>query len=289
MALGAERCRKGAGKPVARPDGQSRPAAGSFKPRSEMQIPTMNMKRAHLIAAALIGSSLVLGRPAAAADAPTVDSILARHLEAVGGKEAMQKVHSRLIQVRIESESIGNGEGEIYAKAPDRQRSHIELGGLGAVDEGFDGTVAWAKSAMEGVRVKTGDELAKVRREAQFNPELKLKSLYPDLAYKGMEKVGDEDAWVLESRPSATSKERFWFSAKTVLLVRIESEYEGPQGVINANLFPGDYKVFDGLKLPCAMKLKTSSGGQGLEFTIKFLSVKHNVEVDDSKFAKPAE
>ena len=228
-------------------------------------------------------------RCTAAAGTPTVDSILARHVEAMGGKEAMAKVRSRIVQVKIESDTFGNSEGEVFAQAPDRQRSHIDLGAAGTIDEGFDGAVAWAKNPWQGVRVKTGDELAKVKRDARFDREFKLKSIYPDLVYKGTEKVGDEDAWVLESKPTASSKENFWFSTKTGLLLRQDSEFQGPAGVIKANVLPRDYKTFDGLKYPGAMKLKVSSAGQELEFTMEFLSVKHNVAIEAAKFAKPAE
>jgi hypothetical protein len=247
------------------------------------------MKLTHLLASALIVSSLTFTRPTAAADTPTVDSILAQNLEAIGGKEALEKIHSRLVQLKIESDTIGNGQGEVFTQAPDRLRSHIDLGSTGIIDEGFDGTVAWAKNPWEGVRVKTGDELAKVRRDATFYRELKLKSLYPGLAYKGAEKVDDEDAWLLESKPSASSKEQFWFSTKTGLLIRQDSEFQGPQGVVKVSTFPRDYKAFDGLKFPGAMKMKISAGSQEFEFTMKFLSVKNNVEIDAAKFAKPAE
>jgi hypothetical protein len=90
-----------------------RPPAAETKPQQETQIPTKTMKLARLIAPALIGSSLTLAWSAAAADAPTVDSILARHIEGVGGKEALEKVHSRRIQFKVESETMGNSEGDL--------------------------------------------------------------------------------------------------------------------------------------------------------------------------------
>jgi hypothetical protein len=131
--------------------------------------------------------------------------------------------------------------------------------------------------------------LAKVKRDARFNAESSYKSLYPDLAYKGLEKVGDEEAWLLESKPTASSKERFWFSTKTALLIHQESQYEGPDGTVKVNTFPQDYKTIDGLKYPGALKLKISGASQEFEFTLKFLGVKHNVEIDSAKYAKPAE
>jgi outer membrane lipoprotein-sorting protein len=265
-----------------------RPAAEN-EPQQKSQNPMMYMKLARLIAPALISSSLTLTWPAAAADAPTVESILAKHIEALGGKAAMERVHSRRVQFKVESETMGNSEGEILAQSPERQRSHIDLGGAGIIDEGFDGTVAWAKNPWQGLRVKTGDELAKVKRDARFHRELSYRSIYPDLAYKGVEKVGDEEAWLLESKPTASSKERFWFSTKTALLIRQDSQYEGPEGAVTVSTLPQDYRTLDGLKYPGAQRMKFSSAGQGFEFTLKILEVKHNVEIDPAKFAKPAE
>jgi outer membrane lipoprotein-sorting protein len=244
---------------------------------------------AQLIAPALVMSALTLTGAAGAEDAPTVDSVLAKMIEATGGKEALEKVHSRVIQFTIESDTLASSQGEIFAAVPNKQRSHIELTGTGTIDEGFDGAVAWARTPWQPLRVKEGEELAKVKRDAEFHRDLKMKSIYPGLAYKGTEKVGDEDAYVLESKPTASSKEKFWISTKSGLPVRQESEFEGPQGVVNFNVLPRDYKTFDGLKYPGTMKMKFSSGGQDMEFTMKFVGVKHNVEVAAAKFAKPAE
>lgn len=218
--------------------------------------------------------------------APTVDSILEKHIEAIGGKSALEKIKTRSMKVKLESEMLGNSEGEVLAKAPNKQRTRIEIANSGTLCEGFDGTTAWAKSPWEGLRTKSGDELAKTKRDAVFHRELEAKKTYPDLAFKGTEKTGDEDAFVLESKPSPTSKERFFFSAKTGLLVRQESQFEGPQGQVNVISTPQAYKVFDGIKYPTELKLKFSAGGQNLEFTLQVLEVKHNMELPDAKFSK---
>jgi len=247
----------------------------------------MNIKQ--WITPALIIGSLMLNRAAAAADAPTLDSILAKHVDAMGGKEAIEKIHSRVARFTIESDTLANSQGEVLATVPNHQRTHLELGGLGTIDEGFDGAMAWAKNPWQALRIKAGDELAKVKRDADFHRDLKLKSLYPGLAYKNSEKVGEEETYLLESKPSPSSKERFWLSAKTGLLVRQESEFEGPQGTVNATAIFQDYKAFDGVKYPVAVKMKISASGQNFEFTMKTSEVKNNVEVDAAKFAKPSE
>lgn len=246
------------------------------------------MRAKNLLIAGSIISVLTITHAANAADAPSVDSILAKHVEGIGGKAALEKLNSRVLKFKMESETTGSSDGVIFAKVPNKQLSQIELANSGSINEGFDGSVAWRQSPWEPLREKTGDELAKAKRDSEFHRDLKLKSIYPDLAYKGTEKVGDEEAYVLESKPSATSKERFCLSTKTGLLVRQESQFEGAQGQVALTLEPRDYKPFDGIKYPTQMKLKISAGGQDFEFNMKILEVKHNVTIEDTKFAKPS-
>ena len=62
----------------------------------------------------------------------------------------------------------------LEAKAPNKQFSEFNNSTLGAVADGFDGTVAWSKN-QSGVRVKEGEELAKTKRDADFYRCLNLK------------------------------------------------------------------------------------------------------------------
>jgi len=101
--------------------------------------------------------------------------------------------------------------------------------------------------------------------------------------------VDGQDVHVLESKPTPSSKERFSFSTKSGLLVRQESELEGPQGKVNVNVRLGDFRVVDGIQYPYDLKFKVGAGGQEFDFTIKVKEVKHNVTIDDAKFAKPSE
>jgi hypothetical protein len=93
---------------------------------------------------------------------------------------------------------------------------------------------------------------------------------------------------VLESKPTPTSKEKLFFSTKTDLLVRQDSEYQGAQGPVNVSMLAQDYKAVDGIKYPHLLKLKFSVGGQSFDFNMNVTDVKHEVKIEDAKFAKPA-
>jgi zinc protease len=230
---------------------------------------------------------LILALPAGAADAkPTVDSVLAKFVDASGGKAAMEKIKSRTI--RGDLDLLGSTSDWLSsAKAPNKLLSELKSDALGPVADGFDGVTAWSKT-QAGLRVKEGEELAKMKRDADFYHLMNLKATYPDLAYQGTDKVDGEEVHVLESKPSATSKERFSFSPKSGLLIRQESEFEGSQGRLNLTVRLDDFRAVDGVKYPHSLKFKMSAGGQDFDFAIKVKEIKHNMAIDDAKFVKPA-
>src|ERR1041385_6847438 len=190
---------------------------------------------------------LVLVFAAQAADnTPTVESILDKFVEAAGGRSAMEKIKSRTMKGDLDLMG-STSDWVLEAKAPNKQFSGFNNPTLGVVADGFDGTVAWSKN-QSGVRVKAGEELAKTKRDAEFYRYLILKKLYPDLSYKGTDKVDGEEVHILESKPSASTKERFSFSTTSNLLIRQESEFEGPQGKIGLTVRSTDFRLVDGIK-----------------------------------------
>lgn len=247
------------------------------------------MKLNLLTTAGCLCLSLVFISVSRAADESNVDAILSKYVTASGGKAALEKIKTRVAKIKIESETFGASEGQIYAMAPNKLATHIELANAaGAMDDGFDGTVAWSKNPWQNLRAKSGDELAKAKRDGEFHRILKFKSIYPGLAFKGTEKVSGEEANVLEFKPSATSSEKFWFSAKSGLLIRQDSQFEGPQGAVSSSALPQDYRTVDGIQYPGTLKISFSAGGQTLEMTMKFLEIQHNVKIDEARFPKPA-
>ncbi len=239
-----------------------------------------------IASAAALG--LLLHISASPAETPTVDSIVNKVVKAMGGKTALEKIKTRTCKGKLEIPAFGvSSDWELSSKAPNKQFSKWEISGSGTITEGFDGAVAWTKSPLEGLRIKQGDELAKVKRDVEFYRELKLKALYPDLAYKGTETVDGEQVQVLESKPSNSSREKFCISAKTGLLVRQDSEFEGAQGKVKVIARMSDFRAIDGVQYPHLLKCDLEMNEQKFEFTIKLAEVKHNVAVEDAVFAKP--
>ncbi len=225
----------------------------------------------------------VSAKPAAAL--PSVDQILDKYVQAIGGKAAIEKLTSRFQKGSFEIAAFGaSGTAEIYEKAPNKTVAVINIAGFGVVQEGFDGKVGWAVDPQNGLREKSGAELASAKLDAEFLKPIKLKLLYPKIVVKGKDKVGDKEVYVVEATPVESSAETWYFDTQSGLMLRQDADREGPQGKQSIQVFLDNYKEVDGVKVPFTLHQVTSA----FTIDIKFEEVKHNVPVDDAKFAKPA-
>lgn len=220
-----------------------------------------------------------------AAKLPSIDQILDKYVQAIGGKAAVEKQTSRVAKGSFEIPAFGaSGTADIYAKAPNKSASIINVAGFGVVQEAFDGKTAWAVDPQNGLREKTGAELASTKLDAEFHKSIKLRELYPKMVVKGTEKVGDKEAYVVEATPAESSVETWYFDTQSGLILREDSEREGPQGKQAIQVFLEDYKDVDGVKMPFSIRQVTPA----FTLTIKMEEIKINVPVEDAKFNKPA-
>jgi hypothetical protein len=216
---------------------------------------------------------------------PTADQIIEKYVQALGGKAAIEKLNSRTSKASFEIPAMGaNGTAEIYEKAPNKTLAIITIPGYGVIREAYDGKVAWAEDPTTGIREKSGIEFVDAKLESEFYRPVKLKQLFPTMTVKGKEKVGEREAYVIEAKPTEGSMEKWYFDTQTGLLIRQDAERESPQGKIPTETYLEDYREVDGVKIPHSTRVSNPM----FVINIKTEEVKHNVPVEDAKFAKPA-
>jgi hypothetical protein len=225
-------------------------------------------------------------KPAAtpATTLPTADEIIAKYTQAMGGKAALEKLNSRVEKGSFNIPAMGAGGSiEIYTKAPNKNLVIVTIEGMGAFEEGFTGSVAWAKDPMNGLREKTGAELASAKRNSDFYGPIRMKERYPKMEVKSKQKVGEKDAYVVVATPADGPPETLYFDTQTGLLIRQEMDAETVQGKMHVDVYLEDYKEVDGVKIPFTVKQNSDA----ISFVIKLTEVKHNVPIEDAKFNKP--
>ncbi|HXO44380.1 MAG TPA: hypothetical protein VN846_02820 [Candidatus Cybelea sp.] len=216
---------------------------------------------------------------------PTADQILDRYVKAVGGRDAWLKFTSRVTTGTIEVPSMNlSGMVLIHEKAPDRLLATVIINGA-AFRQGFNGTLGWTDDPQDGLREQSGAELAEARRDADFYHPLDLRKLYTKFTVSGAEKIGDRDTYVLEATvPEGSEPTKMYFDAETGLLVRAVSQHHGPDGVTQYREDFEDYREVDGIKVPFTSRQTNGD----TTYTMTIGEIRHNVELDDSEFAKPA-
>jgi hypothetical protein len=220
---------------------------------------------------------------AAAENLPTVDQVLDKYLQAIGGKAAFEKLKTRVMtgtQTGADGTTIPI---ETYQEAPDKVVS-ILTAKNGVMMSGYNGTVGWVKNPR-GQRQLNGAQLAAMKHGADFYGDIKLKELYPNLEVVDHEKVGERDAIVLASQPSPNVIAKLYFDAQTGLLLRILTITQTVIAPIPEQLDFDDYRDVNGVKLPFI--IRQSSVDDRNVWTRKYTEIKQNVPVDETKFNMP--
>lgn len=215
---------------------------------------------------------------------PTVDQLLDKYVQALGGKAAIEKLTSRVVKGTFEIPAMGmSGPTEAYAKAPNKGFFVVDLAGFGQFKQGFNGTSGWALDPMQGMRDLSASEVAAAKRDDDFYKDIRLKELFTKLVVQGKAKVGEKDAYVVEATPADGKPEKYYFDVVTGLLLRSDKERDTPQGAMTIEEYLEDYREVDGVKIAFTMRQVTPI----FTFSIKVTEVKHNVPIEDSMFNKP--
>jgi zinc protease len=222
---------------------------------------------------------------AKAAALPNADEILEKYVKALGGKEAIEKLITRSVKGTFEIEGAGlSGDVETHHKSPNKYASLFNISGVGGGGQVFDGAKGWDSNPMTGLRELAGEELANLKREADFYQPLNLKKHFTKLEVKGKETVGSSETYVVIATPAEGGPEKLYFDVATGLLVRQDAERETAQGKVASEEYFADYKDVGGVKVPYSLKVVSPM----FAITIKITDVKTNIEIDETKFNKPS-
>jgi hypothetical protein len=221
--------------------------------------------------------------PAAKTDAPlpTVEQVLENYVRALGGREALAKVTTRVVKgSRVGADGVLVPE-EIYQKAPDKLSVMTSYPNV-TFRSGFDGARAWALDSRGADQLN--DQFAEaLRREAEFYNGVRLRELYPKLTAVGRETVGGRETYVVRASASDGGVEKFYFDAQTGLLVRRYVEFKTVLGFTPVQVDYEDYREVDGVKLPFQLRWSNPRYSWGR----KVEQIQHNVPIEDEKFTPP--
>jgi len=225
--------------------------------------------------------------PAAqAAGLPAPRVIIDRHIAAIGGRSVLMARTSTHATGTVSIPATGmTGSVDVFAAKPDKSLTRITIGGIGAIEEGFDGKIGWTLSPMLGPSLAQGKELEEKKFEADF-----LGDLHPETRYESMTTVEKTE---FEGRPcykvrlvrtGAGGLEEFeFYDVATGLKAGGISTRESPMGPITGTTSESDYRRFGPLLQATTIK----STAMGVQQVVTLTSVEYD-NVDPAVFDAPA-
>jgi hypothetical protein len=272
------------------------------------------MKRNRLALSALALLCLVSAGVRAATDDQklTGDEIVAKHLAAVGGREALAKIKTRVAVGTVQKESEPEGKLAIMSESPNRLSVFYGF-------RDFDLRMIYSGTQVsirpDFTSRQVGNLAEKYREIVASGLMFNSISLYNLLATgapnelkleaKGIKKVGGRPAYVVELRRGKESPARLYFDAETFMWVRTDygkasvSKEMGAftndvvnqsagEATIDFYIETSDFRVVDGVKLPFKFQqvmtspiMREKSVGT---ITGSIREYQHNVKIDPGMF-----
>ena len=215
---------------------------------------------------------------------PSAADVLEKYVKAIGGRDALQKFKTRYQAGTVELSPMGlKGTIESYSRSDDRSLTKVSLAGIGDILDGYDGKTAWTVNPIQGSRIKEGRELLQTKRNNIYARESSIDKIYKNVMVRGIEKVGERDAYVIVASTDGLPDDILYFDKESGLMLRSDTISITPEGEQAVKTFYDDYREVDGIK--SAFKIKAIT--PAFEINSVITEVKYGMPIEDSKFVQP--
>lgn len=226
---------------------------------------------------------------ATAGPAQTVDEILQRHAEAVGGTARWQNIRTLRMSGRA---TAGPGREALVTreiKRPGRVRTEFTFQGTTGVFA-VDGKRGWQISPLTGIvepRLMDPDEA--VAAAAQAEPESALATARRQgatLVLVGREAVSGREALHVRATAKTGIVHDHFVDAETFLTLRTTTTRRVGGRPVEVETTFSDYRSIGGLVLPHRIEIGSPNRPERLHIVVETIEL--NVPIDDSRFKAPS-
>jgi hypothetical protein len=223
------------------------------------------------------------GRAAPTEATPSLDVILERHLEALGGREAVFAPRALHVRGTVTAAGIqGTMEGWISGDdRTERFRQEVDLGLL-SMTIGTDGTDWWRVDNNGRVGNLSGAELEMVRSTLFIGDYLYLRpEAEMNVGLVGVEEKDGRRTYVIEVSPPGGKARRIWIDAETYLPYGYRDSLMGIDMFVHLD----DYRDVGGVMIP--FLTETEAENPLFDQTLQYATVEVVQDIDPALFARP--
>lgn len=199
---------------------------------------------------------------------PAAAQLVARHIAAIGGREALTARQSVRARGTFEMPAMGvRGEFEAAQSRQGSMVMKVTLPGLGEMQSGYNGTVAWALNPMTGPQLLTGRELSQTRDEANMSSVLREPPAITSTETVEVSSMAGERCYKVRVTWASGRSTFDCYSVDSGLLIGTQSVVESPSGALDISTTMSEYRDFGAVKVATVMTQRAAGQEQVLRIT----------------------
>jgi hypothetical protein len=225
---------------------------------------------------------------------PTVEQIIERYIQALGGAQALSSVQTVEAKGSFQMPESGMSGTVIgYFKAPNQFAMVLKSNDGGGVIRLFDGQRGWERTLSPEAGTQTRElramELQQLKLSSNILAVLKFRDLYPRLTLKGTQKLEDKDAYVIEAVSILGRPETLYFDVQTGFLSRKDFAEFSSRGERRAETYLEDYKAIPGANGAKTAFTSTTfyPDDPDSNYVVEFKEFKANAPINEQIFLPP--
>ena len=237
------------------------------------------------LALALLLTAALIALPSLAQDL-TLDQVLEKYYEAVGGKDAWAAVGATHQKGTMQMMGM-EAPIEMWAKRPHKLRIEFTMQGMTGI-QAVDGENGWQVMPFMG---STEPEPMPDEMREMMSSDVEIDGPLMNWKEKGhqVELVGEEDvegtpAYHLQVTLASGLEMDYFLDAEHFVPIRLKGKASFQGQELETTTTISDYKEVDGLMIPHSLQSEMPMGSQ----SITLEEVEINPEIEDSFFAMPA-
>ena len=216
------------------------------------------------------------------AKTPTVDEIVAKHIQARGGREKLKALQTLRTQGTLSLGSRGEAKLTREIKRPNMVRTDFLIGTITLV-HAYDGHEGWQIGPDGKPAPLAGDDLKNAQEDSDIEgPLVDYKQKGNKVEFAGTSTVNDARCYNLKI--SFPNGDVFYecVDAKTYLVVGQRAERNGE---VQVEAVLGAYRAYDGIQFAGTSDVKQSANPEPVHYKLEKVEV--NPKIDDSRFKSP--
>ena len=213
----------------------------------------------------------------------TLEEILSKHMEALGGEKALKALRSSVAESDVIVPGGLTGTHKSYFKYPNKLRTEMDLKIMTSLTV-YDGQKGWVRDPNGQVRELAGMELEDVTSEIYFSL---YGYIFPERAkgkveYLGREESGGIDYYVLQATPEGAEPVKMFIHPETYLIDKTVST----QDIVVVTSYSSDYKDFGGIKVATSYVINMGDTAYDIRSTLT--NIELNPQLSDDLFKIPS-